>query len=167
MKPKDLLLSCVITLGACTPADPPGPPEPIGEALLSFTTALGVPGCAEAHLFRDRELVQYQCFAVDGSFAWENRGTLSDQGFATLEAALAAADPSDTAPSGAPSCDEPESESASITLWVGPRSVSYPPGCPTEGIAALHEVAMTLLGDIGDCDELDMLESVDDGCRPY
>ncbi len=168
MKAEILLSMCVVVLGSCVAEQPAGPPEPIGEELMSFTTALGVPGCVEAHLYRAREAVQYQCFATDGTFSWENRGTLSEQGRAALETALAGADPTNTTPSDAEGfCDGPESESATVTLWVDSRSVSYPPGCPPEGIEALHEVAMSLLGDIGDCIELDVLDSVDDGCRAY
>lgn len=168
MKPELLLFVCAALLCSCVPEQPAGPPEPIGEELMGFTTALGVPGCAEAHLYRAREAVQYQCFSSEGMFSWENHGTLSEQGRADLEAALAAADPTSTTPSDAEGlCDEPESESATMTLWVGSRSVSYPPGCPVEGVEALHELVMTLLGDIGDCIELDMLESVEDGCRAY
>lgn len=67
MKAEILLSMCVVVLGSCVAEQPAGPPEPIGEELMSFTTALGVPGCVEAHLYRAREAVQYQCFATDGN----------------------------------------------------------------------------------------------------
>jgi hypothetical protein len=35
------------------------------------------------------------------------------------------------------------------------------------GIAELHEVAETLVGDISDCIELDLLDGVEQGCRAY
>jgi len=54
-----------------------------------------------------------------------------------------------------------------MTVWVDDRSVSYPPDCPTPGVQTLHDALMPLLGDIGDCDELDLLESVEDGYRAY
>src|SRR5690606_5231228 len=86
VKIEALLVS--ITLGnACAPPEDAAPlaPDPIGEELLSFSTALGLSGCGEAHLYRSRRALQLQCFAVDGSFSWENHGTLSAEGEAMLE----------------------------------------------------------------------------------
>lgn len=112
--------------------------------------------------------MQYQCFATDGSFSWENRGTLSPDGEAALEAAVAAVDLTNTSPGDDDGlCNGPESGSATMTLWVGEHSVSYSPVCPTEGIQVLHDLAKMLLGDIADCIELDLLESVEPECRAY
>jgi hypothetical protein len=168
----EALLISVALLGACVPAEDeaqaPVAPDPIGDELLSFTTALGVPGCGEAHLYRARRLVQYQCFATDGSFSWENHGTLSADGEATLDAALAAVDLTNTNPGDDKGfCNGPESGSATLTLWIDQESFSYSPACPTEGIQALHDAAVMLVNDIGDCTELDLLESVEPGCRAY
>jgi hypothetical protein len=56
----------------------------------------------------------------------------------------------------------PEGEAA-----LDGRSFTYSPACPTMGIAELHEVAETLVGDISDCIELDLLDGVEQGCRAY
>lgn len=158
----------LLLLGSCVPPqEPVGPPDPIGDEVLSFITALGVPGCAEGHLYRLREDVQYQCFTTEGVFSWENRGTLTMQGQMDLDAALDTADISDTTPGDGWACNSSEIGSAITTLWVGSESVSYSAGCPFQGVKTLDELATTLLGDISDCIELDMLESVEDGCRPY
>lgn len=171
MKVEALLISIAL-LCACAPAEDeaqaPLAPDPIGGELLSFTTVLGVPGCELAFLYRTRRLVQYQCFAADGSFSWENRGTLSVEGEAALDAALAAADLTNTNPGDDDGlCGGPEADSATLTLWIDQESFTYSPVCPTQGIQALHDVALTLMKDIGDCMELDLLESVEPGCRGY
>jgi hypothetical protein len=133
---------------------------------MSFTTALGVPGCAEAHLYRAREQVQFQCFASDGTFSWENRGVLSDAGAAEIEAALATVDLMNTTISDDGLCNASEQSAATVTLWIDARPVSYT-GCPSEGVRPYHDAAMLLVGDISDCTELDLLESVEPGCRAY
>lgn len=171
MKTEVLLLICIALLTACAPPEPdqpPDPPDPIGDQLLRTTTAIGFPACSVGHLYRNREQVQYQCFDKDGVLRYENRGTLSDQGQADLDAALAAADPTNTTPTNIDGfCTAPDSDISWITLWVGSHSVDYPVGCPPEGLLHLHETVLTLSDDIGDCIDLDMLESVEPGCRPY
>lgn len=173
MKAEILFPICVALLTSCAPPDPdqpPDPPDAIGDELMGFTTALGFPNCTVGHMYRDHELVQFQCFSTDGTYSHENRGTLSDQGQTDLEAALAAADLSNTTPTNiAGDCTGPESHAATITLWVGSRSISYPIGCVPEGVLALHDATEVLLGDMFDCEgyEFDMLESVEPGCRPY
>lgn len=167
-----LLLLCVALLSACAPPDPDQPlppPDPIGDELMSFTTAFGFPNCSLAHMYRDHERVQFQCFATDGTFSYENRGTLSDQGQADLDAALAAADLSNTTPVDMPSCHEPEANAATVTLWVDGQSISYMGLCPPQGVLELHDATNVLTEDMFDCMEyeLDMLESVEPGCRPY
>lgn len=149
-------------------------PEPIGPELLSFTTLPDFIGCGEAHIYRAQQSVQYQCFAAkDGTFSWENRGTLSVEGEAALDAALAAADFNNTelAPDDGLCKGNPDAESSTMTLWVGEDSFTYTPACPTMGIAELHEVAELLVGDISECTEpgttLDLLKSVEPGCRVY
>jgi hypothetical protein len=171
VKAKILLISIALT-GACVPpeAEPPAAPEPIGNELLSFTTAPDFIGCGEAHLYRAQRSVQFQCFATkDGTFSWENRGTLSVDGAAALDAALEVTDFDNTepAPDDGLCKGNPDAESATTTLWVGDRSFTYHPACPTIGIAELHEVTQTLVGDISECTELDLLDSVEPGCRVY
>lgn len=153
--------------GSSTGADET--PQPIGAELLGFTTAIGIPGCAQGHLYRAREQVQLQCFASDGSFSWENHGTLTAEGESALVDALASVDLEDTALVDEMGfCDGPESESASVTLWIEDDvSVSYSPSCPMQGILELHQVGNTVLTDISECIELDLLASVEPGCRPY
>jgi hypothetical protein len=169
VKAESLLIAIVLASACVTPEDEtPAAPEPIGAELLSFTTAPDFIGCGEAHLYRAQRSVQFQCFATSGPFSWENRGTLSIEGEAALDAALAVTDFDNTEP--APDdglCGNPDTKSSTTTLWVGDRSFTYHPACPTMGIAELHEVAQTLLGDISECDELDLLDSVDPGCRAY
>lgn len=176
MKAEILLISIVLLAACVPPEDEPQAmaPEPIGDELLSFTTAPDFIGCGEAHLYRAQRSVQFQCFATkDGTFSWENRGTLSLEGAAALDAALAAADFDNTepAPDDGLCKGNPDAESASMTLWVGGRSFTYTPACPTMGIAELHELAEALISDISDCEEpgttLDLLDSVEPGCRVY
>jgi hypothetical protein len=170
----EILLISIALVAACVPPedDAPMAPEPIGAELLSFTVLPDFLGCGEAHLYRAQRSIQFQCFRYDGPFSWENRGTLSAEGEAELDAALAAADFDNTEP--APDdglCGSPETESSTVTLWVGERSFSYHPACPTQGIAALHEVTQMLIQDISECTEpgteLDLLDSVEPGCRVY
>jgi hypothetical protein len=168
----EILLISIALAGACVmPEDaPPMAPEPIGDELLSFTAMTDFLGCGEAHLYRTQRSLQLQCFSTTRqAFSWENRGTLSIEGEAALDAALAAADFDNTepAPDDGLCKGNPEAESASMTLWVGGRSFTYSPACPTMGIVELHEVAETLVGDIGSCEELDLLDSVEPGCRAY
>jgi hypothetical protein len=172
VKAENLLFSIVL-LTACVPPDdesPPMAPEPIGDELLSFTAQTDFLGCGEAHLYRARRSIQLQCISTTrDAFSWENHGTLSPEGEAALDAALAAADFDNTepAPDDGLCQGNPDADSVSMTLWVEGRSFTYSPACPTMGIAELHEVAETLVGDISDCIELDLLESVEPGCRPY
>jgi hypothetical protein len=171
----EILMISIALISACvTPEDEaPAAPEPIGAELLSFTTAPDFIGCGEAHLYRARRSVQFQCFATSGPFSWENRGTLSIEGEAALDAALAVTDFDNTepAPDDGLCKGNPDAESSTMTLWVGDRSFTYHPACPTIGIAELNEVADTLISDISDCLEpgttLDLLESVEPGCRVY
>jgi hypothetical protein len=170
VKAEILLISIALASACVTPEDePPIAPEPIGAELLSFTTAPDFIGCGEAHLYRAQRSVQFQCFATSGPFSWENRGTLSIEGEAALDAALAAADFDNTepAPDDGLCKGNPDANSSTMTLWVGEESFTYTPACPTVGIAELHEVAETLVGDIGDCEELVLLDSVEPGCRAY
>jgi hypothetical protein len=171
VKPETVLLS-VALIAACVPSEvePPMAPEPIGAELLSFTAMTDFLGCGEAHLYRDGLSVQYQCFSTTkGTFSYENRGTLSVEGATALDAALASADFDNTepAPDDGLCHGNPEAESSSTTLWVGDRSFTYDSACPTMGILELHEVTETLIGDISECTELDLLESVEPGCRLY
>ena len=164
------LLLSVAVLAACVSdesEEPPAAPDPIGSELLGFTTIFGLPSCAEGHLYRHRDAVQLQCFASDGSFSWENHGSLHAQGQTQLEAALAEAAPDDTTPGDGLGCKSSELGAATFTLWVGEQPVDYPAGCPHQGIEDLDAVVEILLDDIADCVELDMLESVEDGCRAY
>jgi hypothetical protein len=168
----EILLICIALTGACVPSEdaPPMAPEPIGEELLSFTTAPDFIGCGEAHLYRAQRLIQFQCFSTKkDTFSWENRGTLSVEGAAALDAALAVTDFDNTepAPDDGLCKGNPDAESSTMTLWVGGESFTYHPACPTMGIAELNEVVETLVGDIGGCEELDLLESVEPGCRAY
>jgi hypothetical protein len=175
VKAESLLISISLISACVTPEDePPMAPEPIGSELLGFTTpATGLNGCVEAHLYRAQRAVQFQCFDPNGTFSWENRGTLSVEGEAALDAAIAVTDFDNTEP--APdygSCKgDPDAISVSMTVWVGEASFTYHPACPTVGVAELNEVAETLIADISDCNEpgttLDLLDSVEPGCRSY
>lgn len=176
MKAEGLLIS-ILLAGACVTSEdepPAAAPEPIGPQLLGFTAQTDFLGCGEAHLYRAQRLIQFQCFSTtQDTFSWENRGTLSVEGEAALDAALAAADFNNTepAPDDGLCKGNPDAESASMTLWVGEDSFTYTPACPTMGIAELHEVAELLVGDISECTEpgttLDLLESIEPGCRVY
>lgn len=173
MKVKALLLSAVL-LAACGEPEsdePPAAPEPIGPELMSFNIVFGsFIGCSQVNLYRASRALQYQCFTSDGGFSWENRGTLSADGLVLLDAELAAADFSNTAPGEDKHglCKGGSESNASTTiLWVGDESFSYESACPTAGIQGLHDVLQIIVDDIGDCMELDLLESVEPGCRAY
>jgi hypothetical protein len=160
VKAESLLISIALASACVTPEDEPLPvaPEPIGAELMSFTTpAIGLNEC-----------VQFQCFDPNGTFSYENRGTLSDEGEAALDAAIAVTDFDNT--ERAPDdgwCGNPDADRVSKTLWVEDRSFTYKASCPTMGIAELDNVTDTLIGDIGDCEELVLLDSVEPGCRAY
>jgi hypothetical protein len=157
---------------ACvTPEDePPMAPEPIGPKLLSYSVPLlpDLPDCVEATLYRSQRSVQLHCSTRDGTFSYENRGTLSIEGESALDAAIAVTDFDNTEP--APDdgwCGNPDADAVSQTLWVDGRSFTYKASCPTMGIAELDKVTDVLIDDIGDCEELDLLNSVEPGCRAY
>jgi hypothetical protein len=170
VKAEILLISIALT-SACEPPEdePPMAPEPIGPKLLSYSVPdVGLPDCVDATLYRSQRSVQLHCFKRDGTFSWENRGTLSLEGEAALDAAIAVTDFDNTEP--APDdgwCGNPDADAVSMTLWVGDRSFTYKASCPTMGIAELHEVASTIVVDIGECEQLDLLDSVEPGCRYY
>jgi hypothetical protein len=171
VKAESLLISIALASACVTPEDEPLPvaPEPIGAELMSFTTpAIGLNECVEAHLYRAQRVIQFQCFDPNGTFSYENRGTLSDEGEAALDAAIAVTDFDNT--ERAPDdgwCGNPDADRVSKTLWVEDRSFTYKASCPTMGIAELDNVTDTLIGDIGDCEELVLLDSVEPGCRAY
>jgi hypothetical protein len=168
---ESVLISFAVASACVAPEDEPPPraPEPIGAELVSFTTpALGLNECVEAHLYRVQRVIQFQCFDPNGTFSYENRGTLSVEGEAALDAAIAVTDFDNIEP--APNngwCGNPGAEAVSQTLWVEGRSFTYEDSCPTMGIAELAKVIDTLIGDIGDCEELVLLDSVEPGCRAY
>ncbi len=64
-------------------------------------------------------------------------------------------------------CQSHDEHALLWTLYVGERSVSYSPFCPTKGLEPLNELLWTLTGDLGDCQALDLLDSVEPGCRAY
>ncbi len=166
------LLMCGYLLTGCPTGDDelsaPAAPEPIGAELLHWATVWGLPACSRGYLYREGRALQYQCFTLEGAFSWENRGLLSPAGAEALDAELAAADIDNTEPGNYMGlCNSSDATAATFTLWVGDRSISYVPDCPTKGIESLNELMHTLLRDIGDCVEFDLLESVEPGCRPY
>ncbi len=169
-----IAITLALLVGACTSVDEQDDaaqaPEPIGAELLRSESVFGIEACNRSHLYRDGRRLQYQCFTLAGEFSWENRGTLSPEGAAALDAELAAADLDDTEPGDYMGlCNGSESGAATWTLTVGERSVSYPPSCPTEGLEPLNELLWTLTDDLVDCwaHGLDLLESIDPGCRYY
>lgn len=174
MKAEVLIFVALAT--TCVPSEdaPPTPPEPIGPELLSFTSSPDSLGCGEAHLYRAGRSIQFQCFSITrGTFSWENRGTLSADGQAALDAAFASADFDNTepAPDDGLCKGNPDAKSSSTTLWVGDQSFTYHSACPTLGVQDLHEVTQTLIEDISECTEpgaeLDLLDSVEPGCRTH
>ena len=93
---------------------------------------------------------------------------LSVEGAQALDAELAAVDLEDTEPGDYMGlCGSSDASAATMTAQVQGQSVSYGPYCPTQGMESLNELLWTLLGDISDCVELDVLASVEDGCRAY
>src|SRR5690554_3856812 len=102
-KTKILLLLTLLVIGAC--ADPkdrdPDPaeqaPDPIGPELINLVGGWNY--CSSgAHLYREGRALQFQCFDGEGVFVYENRGTLTPEAAATLDAELMAADLNDTEP---------------------------------------------------------------------
>lgn len=163
-------LVLILLLGGCPVAEPnePTAPAPIGDELLSTESVAGLKDCQRAHLYRDGRSLQYQCFTLDGAFSWENRGTLSPEGAEDLDAELADADLDNTAPGDFMGlCGSAESGAVTLTVWFPERSLSYSPLCPTQGVEALNELLWTLRGDISECELLDLLTSVEPGCRAY
>ncbi|HLT37857.1 MAG TPA: hypothetical protein VK034_16310 [Enhygromyxa sp.] len=165
----NFLLALLVLLTACpAPGEPPPAPDPIGDELLRTESVFGLEACRRAHLYRNGRSLQYQCFTLDGSFSWENRGTLSPDGAAALDAELASADFDDTEPGDFMGlCQSAEADAATLTVWIGERSVSYSPLCPTKGLESLNELLWMLRGDISECEQLELLDSVEPGCRAY
>ena len=64
-------------------------------------------------------------------------------------------------------CVSHEANKGEWVVSVGGRSVEYSPLCPTKGLEPLNELLWTLYNDISDCEQLDLLESVEPGCRAY
>jgi hypothetical protein len=54
-----------------------------------------------------------------------------------------------------------------IGARAGRSLITYDPACPIKGIESLNALLWTLDGDISDCEGLDLLESVEPGCRLY
>jgi hypothetical protein len=165
-----ITLTLVLLATACpAPDDPDEPitPDPIGPELLQPPPTGGFESCRSSILYRDGRALQRQCFTGTGAFSYENLGTLSSEGAAALDAELAAADLDDTEPVNYYGlCGNPDALLEWV-VWVGERSVEYSPYCPTKGMKALTELLSTLWQDISDCEGLDLLESVEPGCRPY
>lgn len=163
------LLLLPLVLGGCSvPPEDPAPPEAIGDVLLSTESAWGLEGCERSVLYRDGRSLQLQCLTLDEVFSWENRGVLSVDGLEALDAELAAADLEDTEPGDYMGlCGSPDASAAEITVWVEGQSVTYVPYCPIRGMESLNALLWTLRGDIGDCTQLDLLASVEPGCRAY
>jgi hypothetical protein len=165
-----LILALTLLTSAClVPDDPDEPitPDPIGARLLHTEGTGGFESCRSAILYRDGRALQYQCFTSTGAFSYENLGTLSPDGAAALDAELLAADLDDTEPGNFMGlCVSQEAEREWV-VWVGERSVKYSALCPTKGMEALNALMWTLYGDIDECEELDLVESVEPGCRPY
>ena len=169
-KNPELLILLALLFGGCPepPEDPPTAPDPIGEELLHTESVWGLEGCERSVLYREGRSLQFQCFTLEETFSWENRGALSIEGMNALDTELAAADLSDTEPGDYMGlCGSSDANAASMTVQVQGQSVTYGPYCPTRGMESLNEILWTLLGDISDCTELDVLTSVDDGCRAY
>jgi hypothetical protein len=166
-----VLLTLALSLAcAAAPEDvPPTAPEAIGDELMRVEGTWAISTCARSHLYRQRREVQHQCFDANGQFAWENRGTLTADASAKLDAALAEADLSATEPVDyAGSCDAPDAR-GTITMWVGEQAVSFAPFCLFEGIVVLYEQVQAIRLELLDCDELlfEQLESVAPECRSY
>lgn len=168
-----LAIGCLLA-GCPTADDEPDSlvaPDPIGAELLHWGWGRPVPPfvtCSRSHLYRDGRALQLQCFTQEGAFSYENRGTLSPEGDEALDAELAAADLDNTEPGDFMGlCGNPDSLGANLTVWVGDHSITYDPFCPIKGIESLHALLWTLNGDIHDCEGLDLLESVEPGCRLY
>ena len=143
-------------------------PAPIGPELLHSEGTWALPGCASVRLYRLGRELQYQCFDYEGSFSWENRGTLSPEASDTLDMAIAAADSNATEPVNYMGlCGNPDG-GGTLTLWVEDQSLSFAPWCLFEGILPLYEEVLALWSDVANCDEpFARLESVEPGCRAY
>src|SRR5690349_13315248 len=137
MKAETLVMMLALVTGCPTPPDPDPvepAPDPIGDELLRYEGTWAVQTCASSHLYREGRQVQLQCFNADDSFSFENRGTLTVEWAAALDAAIASADLDNTEPVNYMlGCGAPDS-GGTVTLWAGERSVSFAPDCLTTGI---------------------------------
>src|SRR5690349_5111448 len=121
----------VLAVACSSPTDDDGPipgaPDPIGPELISI---VDIPdsrwSCGGGYyLYRQGREVQSQCFNGDGTFKYENRGTLTVEAAEMLDAEIAAADLDDTEPVNYHGgCGNPDSVGA-YTLWVGDESIQF------------------------------------------
>ncbi|PRQ08965.1 hypothetical protein [Enhygromyxa salina] len=162
----------VFTPGCATePVDDPvdQAPEPIGDELISrvgqgWTAEFH---CSNSHLYRDGRRVQNLCFSYDGTFSHENRGTLTPETSANLDAELAAADFDDRTPVNYMGfCDNPDLF-GTVTMWAGERGITFEPACLFEGIVPLYAAVETIEEELWSCGEAsyDKLESIEPGCQ--
>jgi hypothetical protein len=163
------IVLALLVAGCPAPSEPEpmeGDPDPIGDELLRFDGTWAASDCARSHLYREGRSVQQQCFDADDAFSWENRGTLTVEAAAALDAAIASADLDDTDPINYMGlCGAPDAY-GTVTLWAGERSVSFEPFCLTMGIVELYEQVTAINTELWNCAEpFTMLESVEPGCR--
>jgi hypothetical protein len=168
----EFLVVFALFVAGCPVSPEPEPaeqtPEPIGNELLRFEGTWAIPACASSNLYREGRAVQHQCFDVDGVFSWENRGTLTVEAAAALDAVIASADVDDTEPVNYMGFCGAADAHGTVTMWVGERSVSFEPFCLTAGIVALYEQVSTIDTEVAGCEKpFQMLESVEPGCRAY
>lgn len=165
----------VLTLACSSPKDDDQPileaPDPIGPELLSFQGGRDHPlTCGGGyHLYREGREIQSQCFSGDGTFKYEDRGTLTVQAAEKLDAEIAAADLNETEPVNyLGSCGSPDSVGI-FTLWVGDESIQFEPNCLIRGIVSLYEHVDAIARELGACGEgwPELLESIEPGCRSY
>ncbi len=169
IKTEFLTIVLVLVAGCPEPTEPDPveqAPDPIGDELLRYEGTWAVSTCARSHLYREGRQVQLQCFDAQDGFTFENRGTLTVEWAAALDAASANADLDATEPVNYMGfCGAPDSH-GTVTLWAGERSVSFEPSCLTTGIVELFERANAIHVDLSGCDEpLTTLESLEPGCR--
>jgi hypothetical protein len=156
---------------ASAPAEDPEPvaPEPIGAELLRVEGGWGPASkdCHRMHLYRSARAIQFQCFANDGRFSWENRGTLTAEAAESLDAAIAGADLGATDPVNYKGgCGTRDSAGITHTLWIDEHELSFAPSCLIEGIVEVYAQVEAIYFEIVGCQgPFEELESVEPGCR--
>lgn len=171
-----LALACLSPL-ACGPDEAEGAdnaggdleaPPTIGPRVYAVEGAWA--WCSKFYLYRQGLGLQFHCFDAKGRYVGENRGRLSSEAAAELDARISVADPEDRTvvdPNGW--CGNPDAV-GTVSVRIGDAIVSFDQRCPYAGVFEVNEALAGMLAELSECglgDGFVWLESVVPSCDPW